>query len=148
MTRCRTSDDGERGGVLVLTLGALALAAALIATLAVASAVYLDRKELLALADATAAAAATHLDEAAYAAGKIRLTDDGVRSGAHDFLASAPPGLTGLGGITVVDPTGAPDPATAQVTLRAYSRPSFLPWALIGWSDGFAITVTSSARGG
>lgn len=144
----RAADDGERGGVLALTLGALAVAAALIATLAVASAVYLDRKELLALADATAASAATRIDEAAYQAGRIELTDAGVRAGAQDFLASAPGQVTSLAGVAVVGPTGAPDPVTAQVTLHALSRPAFLPWVLIGWSDGFAITVTSTARGG
>lgn len=138
----------ERGGILALTLGALAVAASLIVTIAVASAVYLDRRELLALADATAADAATRIDTDSYLAGRIELTDDGVRTAVRAYLTTAPPGVVDLPGIAVGHPTGTPDGTTAQVTLTALSRPAFLPWALMPWSDGIALTVTSSARGG
>jgi hypothetical protein len=37
---------------------------------------------------------------------------------------------------------------TARVTLTAVARPPFLPWALIGWSDGIALHATSDARAG
>lgn len=137
--------DGERGGILALTLGVLGVAALLIVVVAVASSVYLDRRELLALADTTAAHAATRIDPAAYAEGTIMLTDQGVRTAALDFLASAPSSVTDLPGLALVEPTGASGATTAQVTLTAYSRPAFLPWLLMPWSDGIAMTVTSSA---
>ncbi|TNU75814.1 glycosyltransferase [Miniimonas arenae] len=140
--------DGERGGILVLTLGALAVAAALIVTIAVASAVYLDRRDLLALADATAADAAAAIDTDSYYGGEITLTDDAVRAAARDFLASAPAGVTDAPGLAVADPTGAIDATTAEVTLVAFSRPAWLPWALAPWSDGIALRVTVTARGG
>lgn len=138
----------ERGSVLPLTMGAIAVAAALIATIAVMSAVYLDRKQLLALADAVAADAATRIDSDAYLEGSVTLTDDGVRVAAENYLAAAPPGIVTLPGTTVGSPTGSPDAATAEVTLVALSRPGFLPWALAPWSDGIAISVTATARGG
>lgn len=140
----RHADVGarERGGILALTLGALGVAAVLIVVIAVAGALYLDRRELLALADATAADAATAIDPVSYAAGDVILTDASVRAAAAEFLAGTPTTAT------LTDPTGTPDGATAEVTLTVLSRPSFLPWALIGWSDGISIEVTASARGG
>lgn len=139
--------DGEAGSILALSLGALAVAAVLIVTIAVASAVYLDRKELLALADAAAAHAATRIDPGSYLAGEIALTPGGVREAVEDYLESVP-GETDLRALAIAAPTGTTDATTAQVTLTALSRPSFLPWVLMPWSDGIAMTVTASARGG
>lgn len=136
---------GERGSVLLLSLGALAVAAALVVTVAVVSALYLDRRELLSLADASAAHAASALDPAAYAAGDLRLTDAGVRRAVDDLLRDSP---TTLSGVVVAEPTGTPDGRTAQVTLRALARPGPLPWALAPWSKGITIEVTALARGG
>lgn len=137
---------GERGGILALTLGALAMAAALIVVVATIAAVYLDRRDLLALADSAAADAATRIDPVAYARGEVLLTDDGVWAAAVAFLDSAPGSVSS--GVTVVAPTGAPGPTTAEVTLHSLSRPAFLPWVLAPWSEGIAIEVTASARGG
>lgn len=144
----RAGHDGERGSILALTLGALAVAALLIVTIAVAGAVYLDRRDLLTLADDAAAYAATQIDEDAYFAGRIELTDRSVRSAAARYLATAPAGVVDLPGTAVVSPTGTTDGRTAQVTLTGVSRPAFLPWVLAPWSDGIAITVTTTARGG
>ena len=140
--------DGERGRVLVLTIGCAALAAALIAVIASASAVYLDRKELLALADATAAHAAATIDEGTYSSGEIGVSDESVRRSAQEFLASAPAAMTDAPALAIADPTGVAPDGGAQVTLVALSRPAFLPWVLAPWSEGIALRVTVTARGG
>ncbi len=146
--QAQTHPDGERGRILVLTIGCAALAAALIAVSASASAVYLDRKELLALADATAAHAAATIDEDSYSSGQIAVTDSSVQRAASEFLASAPESLTNAPGLAIASPTGAVNGTDAQVTLVALSRPSFLPWVLAPWSDGIALQVTVTAHGG
>ncbi|PWD52394.1 glycosyltransferase [Serinibacter arcticus] len=142
------SADPESGRILVLTIGALAVAASLIAAIATASAVYLDRKALLSLADSTAAYAASQIDERSYYGGDdLAVTDESVSASAADFLVQAPPSLTDAPGLQLADPTGTPDGGvTAEVTLTALSRPSFLPWVLAPWSEGIPMTVTASAR--
>ncbi|GMA32046.1 hypothetical protein [Litorihabitans aurantiacus] len=140
--------DPESGRILVLTLGAVAVAVALVAVIATASAVYLDRKALLSLADSAAAYAASQVDSDAYfSGGELAVTDASVRASVADFLETAPSSLTDAPGLAVTAPTGTPDGGTtAQVTLTALSRPAFLPWVLAPWSDGITMTVTSSAR--
>lgn len=148
MTHRRESADAESGRILVLTLGALTVAVALVLVVATASAVYLDRKALLSLADSAAAYAASQVDEDAYFRdGELRVTDESVRTSARDLLLRAPAAASGADDLRIVEPTGTPDGGvTARVTLAATSRPAFLPWVLAPWSDGIAMTVTSSAR--
>lgn len=141
-------DHPESGRILVLTIGAIAVAVAMITVIASASAVYLDRKALLSLADGAAAFAASQIDaDSYYGASRLEVTDDSVRTSAQDFLQASPPGVTDAPDLAIGAPTGTPDGGlTAQVTLTAVSRPAFLPWALAPWSDGIAMTVTVSAR--
>mgnify|MGYP003494165595 CR=1 FL=1 len=139
--------DRESGRILVLTLGAIALAVALVAVIATASAVYLDRKALLSLADPTAASTARRIaSESYFGEGATALTDSSVRQNAEEFLAQAPPSLTDAPDLRIAAPTGSPDGQSAEVTLTALSRPAFLPWVLAPWSDGIAMTVTATAR--
>lgn len=139
----------EHGGVLALTLGALGVVALLVVVIAVASAVYLDRRELLALADVTAAHAAAQIDPEAYLKGEIVVTDQTVREAAEDFLASAPLAVADIPGLALAEPTGASGGGVAaEVTLVAVSRPAFLPWVLMPWSDGVALRATSFAGPG
>lgn len=146
MIPARTARSPEDGRILVLTLGAVAVAVALVAVIATASAVYLDRKALLSLADATAAHAAAQVDADAYFGGDgTVVTDSGVQASARDFLARAPRSLTDAPHLRLASPTGASDATTAQVTLEATSRPAFLPWVLAPWSDGIPLRVTASA---
>lgn len=140
----------DSGQVLLLGMAFGLLALAIVLVIASAAAVHLERKQLWALADAAALDAADALDaETFYTAGspeaRVPLTDEGVRGAVADHLAGSP-GAAGLRGLTVAEPTGSPDGVTAQVTLGAVVRPPFVPWALVGWSDGIAIRVTSSAR--
>lgn len=125
----------------MLSIGALAVAAMLVAVVATASAVYLDRKALLSLADATAAHAAAAIDQAAYLSGDIGVTDGSVNAAAIEFLQETPDGaaVTGVQALVTVD-------GAAEVTLSSLSRPEFIPWVLAPWSDGIAITVTGRAN--
>ncbi|PFG19189.1 glycosyltransferase [Serinibacter salmoneus] len=141
LARLRAQTREESGRVLVLSIGALAVAAMLVAVVATASAVYLDRKALLSLADATAAHAAAAIDQGAYLSGDLGVTDGSVDAAALEFLQEAPDGaaVTGLQASVTAD-------GAAEVTLSSLSRPEFLPWVLAPWSDGIAITVTGRAN--
>ena len=154
----RSADDAEAGQVMILAIAFGLLALALVLVIASASAVHIERKQLLALADAAALDAADALDlDAFYDLGpgevddtrgySVPLTDQGVRDAASAHLVAAP-SAAGITGLAIGEPTGTPDGTTAQVTLTARARPPFVPWALVGWSDGIPLRVTSSARAG
>lgn len=161
----RVADDGESGQIMVLTIAYAMLALALVLVLASASAVHIERKQLLALADAAALDAADAIDLDAFYAGvlgagsgpvggdttddapAVPLSDESVRTAVTAYLATAP-AAGGIAGLAVGEPTGAPDGFTAQVTLTGVARPPLLPWVLAPWSDGISLRVTSSARAG
>lgn len=139
----------EEGNTLVLSIVLSAVAIALVFTLATVTQMHIDRKRLLALADAAAVDAASAIDEPAYFAepgAQVPLSDATVHAAVNGFVARLPPGQrTRLRGLTVGSPTGAINEETAQVTLSAYIRPGYIPWALTGF-EGFRIEVTSAAR--
>lgn len=155
---------------MLLTIAYAMIALSLVLVIASASAVHIERKQLLALADAAALDAADAIDldlfygdgggfygdgsgsEAGWQPGEasavaIPLSDSAVRDAVAHHLADAP-AAAGVSGLTILDPTGTTDGTTAQVSLGAVVRPPFIPWALVGWSDGIALRVTSSARAG
>ena len=119
------------------------------AVAASATAVYLDLKTLTSLADSAAAAGADSVEAHPYYGGGATddapgsLTDAGVGSKAAEDL-SAQPAVDRLEGVTIVSARAA-DNRTAVVTLRARSRPPFLPWGILP-AEGFTITATGSAR--
>jgi hypothetical protein len=155
--------DGEAGQILLLGIAYGLLALSLVLVAASASAVHIERKQLIALADAAALDAADSLDESVFYLGavpaaatspdatgpdaRVPLTDAGVRAAVAAHVAAAP-AAEGLAGLAVGEPTGTPDGVSARVTLTAVVRPPFLPWALIAWSDGIALRATSNARAG
>lgn len=149
MTRPRRGgpDDGQ---IMLLTIGYVVVALLLVTAVVSASAVHLERKRLLALADNAALAAADQLDDGAYygrpgAPGEhlVRLTPDGVRDAVDEHLRTSPSRLTGLG---VVDTWT--DGRTAEVTLTAVARPPLVSWVTAAWSDGIRLEVTARARAG
>ncbi|WP_226921034.1 hypothetical protein [Georgenia subflava] len=153
--------DPEEGQIMLLTLAFTSLVIALVLVVASASAVHIERKRLLALADAVAADAADAVDEATYygtghEAGadpdgptRLPLSDASVRAAVEDYLAAAPAPVTGeFARLRVAEPTGTPDGTTAEVTLTALARPALVPWVLVPWSDGITLRVTSNARAG
>lgn len=141
-----SDDDGQIG---VLVLGYLTIAMMLILVVVAASSVHLERKRLLALADATALNAADDTAEEVYlrqgitpGAG-VPLTDELVRESATDYVAEAGAEFTGL---QVIDPTGAPGGRAAEVTLRAEAPLPVVGWVLSGWGSTITVDVTSRAE--
>src|SRR5699024_7439023 len=114
-----------------------------------ASSVYLERKQLRALADGAAADAADAIDYGLYdapeGAAGLPLSDASVQESVAEYV-SAGAAAGSFEGLVVGPGTGTSDGRTAHVTLSAVARPAVVPWVLVPWSDGFALTVTSSAR--
>ena len=150
--RCpaRTDDSGQ---VLLLALVYGLIAILLVLVVIAASAVHLDRKRLLALADAAALDAADALDEPAYfeAADRqegidaVPVTDATVRDAAVGYLQrqDAPSRFTDLR--LDLAASGTPDGTTAVVVLTARSLP-LLPEAVAGpFTDGVPLRVSASA---
>ena len=146
----RVAAGREDGQILLLSLVFGVITLALVLVVASISSIYLERKELLALADALAADAADAVDAEAYytdpEVDQVPLTDASVQAAVQDYLAAAPAAVTDeFEDFTVTAPTGTPDGRVAEVTLAARVRPPVLPWVLMPWADGFEIEVT--ARG-
>ena len=145
-----TSGSEDQGQILLLSLVFGVLTLTLVLVVASVSAIYLERKELLALADALAADAADAVDAERYytdpGVDHLPLTDASVHAAVQEYLAAAPAAVTDeFEAFAVVPPTGTPDGSVAEVTLSARVRPPVLPWVLMPWADGFPIEVT--ARG-
>lgn len=142
-------DDGQ---IMLLSIAYGLVALALVLTVVSVSAIYLERKQLLALADAVAADAADAVDEESYFGSDrgetpaLPLTDASVQHAAQDYLAAAPAGVVDFESLAIAQPTGTPDGTTAQVSLSAVVRPPLVTWAIAPWQDGFTVTVTSSAE--
>lgn len=145
--------DGDEGQVTLLVLVYCLIAASLVLVVASVSSVHLERKQLLALADAAALDAADALEESTYyTAGAlpgdgVPLSDASVRASASSYLA-----LVGAAerfeGFALAAPTGSPDGRTAEVTLVATARPALLPAVVTSWAGGVPLQVTARARAG
>ncbi|GAB2675746.1 pilus assembly protein TadG-related protein [Thalassiella azotivora] len=141
---------GDEGQVLLLVIAYAAIALLLVTVVIGASAVHLERKRLLAVADAAALDAADALDEAAlYDAGAapqgVPITDASVRRAVEEHLAGNV-AAQDLEGLAVGSGTGTPDGRTAQVVLVARARVPIVSWVLEDWSDGVPLEVTARAR--
>jgi hypothetical protein len=148
--RLRRTVRGDDGQVLLLAIAYAVLALLLVTTVASATAVHLERKRLVALADQTALAAADALDREAYYARRtdgplVQLTDASVRAAAEVHLAASP-GAARLSGLRLV--TARTDGRTAEVTLVAVARPAVMTWVTAPWSDGIGLQATARARAG
>jgi len=146
----RAVHDDESGQSTLLSIGFGVLALVLVLVVVAASSVYLERKQLLALADGAAADAADAIDyELYYDAGGsgdgLPVSDASIHESVERYLGSSV-AAGGFRGLQVGSSTGTTDGRTAHVTLSAIARPVVVPWVLAPWADGFAITVTSSAR--
>ncbi len=141
---------GDDGQIMVLTVGLATVVLGLVFTVATVTAVQIERKQLLALADAAALHAATRLDESAYYTrgdGVVRLTDGGVRAAVDDYV-SAHAAAVGLAGARVVSPTGTPDGRSARVTLETTADLPVVPWLLESVGGGVRLRVSTLARAG
>lgn len=139
--------QGEDGHVTLLVLGYVVLAVVLLLVVATASGVHLERKRLLALADAAASDAADAVDLEGYYRGGTGLgqgpplTDAGVRAAVGEHLGRLPAGGDVLVGAT----TGTPDGRTAEVQL-ATRVPLPVLSALPGLRLRAAVDVVVTAR--
>ncbi|GEN79474.1 pilus assembly protein TadG-related protein [Actinotalea fermentans] len=136
--------------ILALAFGLLAIL--LVGVVVSATAVHLERKRLLALADLAALEAADTVDLAGYYAGPpgspdaspVTLSLDGVRDAVEAYLESAP-AAERFQDLEVVAAT-TDDGRTAVVTLRATADVPLLTVATAAWSDGVELVVTARAR--
>ena len=135
-------DDGR---ILLLTLGYLAVLVALVLVVTAATAVHLQRKRLIDLADLTALAAAdatTPDDYLAAGATGVVLTDARVHAAATDHLAGAPEAAR-FAAVELVAAT-TPDGRTAVVHLRAVIE---VPFAVVA-VDALTVDAVARARAG
>lgn len=137
--------------MLLLVLVYCLICVSLVAVIASASAVHLERKRLLALADAAALDAADALDVARfYRDGAspglgVPLTDASVRASVEEYIE-----LTGARqrfvDFAVAGSTGTSDGRTAHVVLVARARPPLIAPAVRAFADGVPLRVGSTAR--
>jgi hypothetical protein len=143
----RRSD--ESGRIMLLTSAFVAFALMLVAVVASASAVHLDRKAVYDVADLAAADAASAMSPDAFYAGSgvpadgasLTLSDADVRAAVEQYLDEHPPGIP-----VAVTGASSPDGRSARVALTAVSRPPLLRWFTDGFGGGITVSASSTAR--
>jgi len=153
----RRRPSGDDGQIMLLSIGYVVLALLLVGVVVSATAVHLQRKQLLILADLAALEAADALDTSAYYTDAppsepsadsrlVRLTPSGVADSVDAYLANAP-AAERFTDLAVVEATTT-DGRTARVTLRAVAQVPLLNIVTAAWSDGIELQVTARARAG
>lgn len=136
---------------MVLSLGFAVVAILLVLVVTAATAVHLDRKRLLALADLAALAAADELDTRYFSEpggrgeGGVPLTDAGVRAAAERYVAAHPDPAARWDGVRVLEAT-APDARSARVRLGAVTHPPLVTWVIEAFTGGIPLEVEATAR--
>jgi hypothetical protein len=141
--------DRESGRIMLLTSTFVAFALMLVAVVASASAVHLDRKTLYDVADLAAADAASAMSPDAFYAGAgapadgapLTLSDADVRTAVEQYLAEHPAGIP-----LAVTGASSPDGRSARVSLATVSRPPLLRWFTDAFGGGITVTASSTAR--
>ncbi|CEA08630.1 hypothetical protein BN1051_01987 [Arthrobacter saudimassiliensis] len=137
---------GDEGQVTVLALGYAVLTLLVVTVVLGVSAVYLEHKRLLSLADAAAVAAAgsfTLAQETSGATGPgVRLQSERVQAAAREHLARSPEAER-FSGLTLGPGTGSPDGRTAVVELTAAAHPPLVNFLV---PAGIQIEAISDAR--
>jgi uncharacterized membrane protein len=137
------NDDGT---VLLLILGLVVVAALLVAVVTDVSALYLERRELIAAADGAALAGAQAIDrESVYrnglpTSGPVPLDRDAAEQAVRDYLTEA--GLL-TGDLDVTISTSA---TTVSVALRTRARLPVSNTVTSGTSGTAAVSATATAR--
>jgi hypothetical protein len=139
---------------MLLTAGCVAIGLMLVAMVASATDVHLDRKRLYDLADVLAVDAADAMPPERFYAGEARrpgdggaltLTDADVERSVGEYLSAHPGALEGLAELRVAE-ASTPDGRSARVSLAATSHPPLLRWFTDSLGGGFTVSATSSAR--
>jgi hypothetical protein len=147
------SVDEESGRIMLLTLGCVVLGLMIVAMVASATAVHLERKALYNLADVMALDAADGAAAGAVIGGAtgnpatatLTLTDADVRDSVTAYLAAHPSAADGFDGLRVVG-ASAPGATSAQVTLAAVSHPPLVRWFTESFDAGIELSATSTAQ--
>lgn len=134
---------------MLLTSAFVAFALMLVAVVASASAVHLDRKALYDVADLAAADAASAMSPDAFYAGAgapadgaaLVLSDAAVRAAVEQYLAEHPPRIP-----VAVSGASSPDGRSARVVLAGVSRPPLLGWFTDAFGGGITVSAESTAR--
>ena len=141
------AEDGQVG---VLIIGYVLLTLLLVSVMAAASALYIEHKKLLSLADGAALAAAdsfavgtaTADDDGAADPPAPLLTSAGVRGSVQRYLADVD-ASTRFEALAIEPETGAPDSRTAQASLSCVLRPPMLSILL---PAGIPVAAVADAR--
>lgn len=142
----RRGGTAENGQVLLLTIGLVVLCLLVATVVMAASAVYLEHKKLLSLADGAALAAADTFSladvEDDSGVPLPALDDVAVRRAAQRYLADT--GAAGRFNALAVEPeTGSPEGRTAHVSLSAVVHPPVVNFLL---PAGLPVSAVSDAR--
>jgi hypothetical protein len=138
--------DGEDGQMMVLTIGYVVIALLLATVVAAASAIYIEHKKLLSMADGASVTAADSyaLGEVASGAEKPSavLNGERVRSVTESYLRQNR-AHSRFDQLAVSPGTGSPDSTTAEVVLNAVAHPPVVSFLL---PEGVPIEARSTAR--
>ncbi|WP_404496104.1 pilus assembly protein TadG-related protein [Arthrobacter sp. GAS37] len=138
--------EGEDGHLMVLTIGYVVIALLLATVVAAASAIYIEHKKLLSVADGASVAAAD-----SYALGQVDngaetpsavLNSERVRSVTESYLSQSG-AHSRFDQLAVARGTGSPDSTTAEVVLSAVAHPPVVSFLL---PEGVPIEARSTAR--
>lgn len=136
----------DEGQVAVLIIGFVMLSLLILTVVMAASAVYVERKKLLSVADGASLAAADTFalaDVQGSAGAPVPTLSDGtVQSAVQRYLADT--GAAGrFDGLSISPGTGSPESRTAHVVLSAVVHPPIVSFLV---PAGVPITVSSDAR--
>jgi hypothetical protein len=138
--------SGEEGQMTVMIVGFVLLSLLLATVVMAVSAVYIEHKKLLSLADGAASAAADSYTLGAVEAGlgspTAVLTAERVRNETQSYL-NRNGAFERFDGLAVASGTGTPDSSTAEVVLSAVVQPPIVNFLL---PEGVLIEASSSAR--
>lgn len=141
--RMRPDDAGQ---ITVLALGYVVLTLLVVTVVLAVSAVYLEHKRLLSLADAAAVAAAGSFslaqESGAGPGPSVSLRADTVRAAAREHLERSPESA-GFTALALGGGTGSVDGRTAIVELTAVAHPPIVNFLV---PDGIEIRAVSDAR--
>ncbi|HKU31724.1 MAG TPA: pilus assembly protein TadG-related protein [Arthrobacter sp.] len=132
--------------MMVLIIGYVVIALLLAVVVAAASAVYIEHKKLLSVADAASVAAADSyaLGEVAGGAGtpSAVLKSERVRGVVESYLARDGT-HSRFDRLAIGDGTGSPESATAEVVLKAVAHPPVVGFFM---PEGIVVEARSTAR--
>lgn len=139
-------DDREDGQVMVLIIGYVVISLLVVTIAMAASAVYIEHKRLLSVADSAAIAAADTFSlgqvETTAAAPVTILNDAAVNDAVRSYL-SRTAAVESFSGLAIAPSTGTSDSRTAHVVLTAVVHPPIINFIV---PEGIPISVDSDAR--